>query len=275
MILSSSQEADMRRRAAKGGKAVRTRLRERAKPRHPTKTTHRRAPSAAELQRQLAEALEQQSATAEVLKIISSSPGELEPVFEAILKNAIRICEAKFGHMVLVDGNLFRLAAEVGTPRELAELFRRRGPFEPTPGSHLDRVRATGRVSHTADDTAETVQGLASKYGGARSIVAVPMLKDDVLIGVILIYRQEVRPFTNEQIALLQSFADQAAIAIENVRLFKETNEALQQQAATADVLKVISRSTFDLQAVLHTLAESAARLCDADQATITRQKKG
>jgi GAF domain-containing protein len=101
------------------------------------------------------------------------------------------------------------------------------------------------------------------------------MLKDDVLIGVILIYRQEVRPFTNEQIALLQSFADQAAIAIENVRLFKETNEALQQQAATADVLKVISRSTFDLQAVLHTLAESAARLCDADQATITRQKKG
>ena len=125
----------------------------------------------ARLLSELKESLKQQTATADVLRIISSSPGELEPVFQAILKSAIRICEAKFGHMVLADGDLFRLAAEADTPAEQTEHLKRRGSFEPTPDSHLDRVRRTRHVSHTADDATEAVQGLAHKYGGARSIV--------------------------------------------------------------------------------------------------------
>src|SRR5262249_21963505 len=166
--------------------------------------------------RELSESLEQQTATSEVLKVISSSTSELQPVFQAILENAIRICEAKFGHIVLLEGNLFRMAVQVNMPPKLAEYFSQRGAFEATLGSHLDRVMRTKQVSHTADDTAEAVQGIAAKYGGARSIIAVPMLKDDVLIGAIMIYRQEVRPFTDKQIELVKNFASQAVIAIEN-----------------------------------------------------------
>jgi GAF domain-containing protein len=218
----------------------------------------------ARLLNELKESLQQQTATADVLRIISSSPGELEPVFRTILKNAIRICEAKFGHMVLADGNLFRLAAEADTPAELAEHLKQRGSFEPTPGSHLDRVRRTKQVSHTADDAAEAVQGLAAKYGGARSIVAVPMLKDEVLIGVILIYRQEVRPFADKQIELVKNFAAQAVIAIENARLLNELRDSLDRQTATSEVLSVISGSRGDLAPVFHAILENATRICEA-----------
>ena len=135
---------------------------------------------------QLTEALEQQTATSEVLRVISSSPSKLEPVFQAMLENATRICEAKFGVLYRFDGDTFHFAAEVGTPPELAEFVRRRGPFQPTPDTPVvDRVMRTKQVVHTADEAAEAVSGPSAKLGGARSLVGVPMLKDDELIGAI------------------------------------------------------------------------------------------
>ena len=156
-----------------------------------------------------------------MLGVISSSPGKLETVFQAILENATRICEAKFGLLFLFDGSAFHLAAEVGTPVEVLASMRQREAIKPPPGSHLDRVMRTKQVSHTVDYAAEGISSPPVTLGGARSTVDLPLLKDDQLVGVFSIYRQEVRPFTEKQIALLTNFAAQAVIAIENARLLR------------------------------------------------------
>jgi signal transduction histidine kinase len=188
--------------------------------------------------RDLTESLQQQTATSEVLKVISSSPGELKPVFKSMLENAVSICDAKFGNLFLVDGDSAHWEAGVGTPSELAEYFTQSESFRPTPGSHLDRVMRTKQVSHTADDTAEAVVGAAARLGGARSTVCVPMVKDDALVGTIFIYRTEVRPFTDKQIDLVKNFAAQAVIAIENTRLLKELRQRTDDLSRSLDELR-------------------------------------
>jgi signal transduction histidine kinase/putative component of toxin-antitoxin plasmid stabilization module len=221
------------------------------------------------------EALEQQTATADILRVISSSPTDLQPVFDAILEKAIRLCDAHMGHLGLYDGEEYQNVTQRGSA-EYVKFLSERGPFRPRPDRFLARMIAERQPVEIPDarDSPEYRAGgprvvALVELGGARTYMLVPMLKEGRVVGAIQIYRPVVQPFTQKQIDLVSTFASQAVIAIENVRLFRETNEALEQQTATAEILKVISSSPTDIQPVFEAVVESAARLCGADDVVI------
>jgi two-component system, NtrC family, sensor kinase len=226
------------------------------------------------------EALEQQTATAEVLGVINSSPGDLAPVFDAMLERAMRLCEAAFGHLDTYDGNSFHTAAIRGVPAAYAE-YRRNNPPIYGPGTGPARMLAGERIVHHLDMMEEEAyrRGEPNRralvdLGGARSAINMALVKDGTFLGFITLFRREVRPFTDKQIALVENFAAQAVIAIENARLITETREALEQQTATAEVLQVINASPGDIAPVFDAMLEKAMRLCGAAHGTLTTYER-
>jgi adenylate cyclase len=214
--------------------------------------------------RELSESLEQQTATSEVLSVISSSPGELPPVFHAMLENATRICEASFGNLLLREGDTFRRVATHNAPPNFATFIAKEPLIHRRQSGSLNRLIETKQADHVADMAVDEPETPIVKFGGARTLVAVPMLKENEFIGVFAIYRQEVRPFTDKQIELVKNFAAQAVIAIENARLLNELRESLDQQTATSEVLRVISSSPGDLEPVFEAMLQNSVRICEA-----------
>jgi transcriptional regulator with GAF, ATPase, and Fis domain len=234
-------------------------------------------PSYANLEHALKEALEQQTATSEVLKVISRSTFDLQRVLEALIESATRLCGAEQGFIYRFDGELLRLAADYGASAEFRD-FRQRNPPRPGDGSIAGRAARDRKVVHVPNILADPEYHLADvqRMGGYRTLLCVPMLRDEVLVGVINMWRTEVRPFSDKQVELITTFADQAVIAIENVRLFTELQsrnrdltEALEQQTAASEILRVISSSPTDVRPVFDTIAQNARRLCGADSAGV------
>jgi len=232
-----------------------------------------------DLENRLAEALAQQAATSEILNVISRSTFDLTPVLQTLAGNATRLCSADAGIIRKLDGEVLRAVAECGIPRELYE-FDQRHPLPPGRGTIAGRAALERRTVHIPDVLAdpEYQNTEARQLGGYRTLMAVPMLREGALIGVFVLHRFRVEPFTDRQIGVLQTFADQAVIAIENVRLFKELeaknrdlSEALEQQTATSEILRVISSSPTDIQPVFETVVENAVRLCEAERAFLFR----
>src|SRR5262245_7112236 len=232
----------------------------------------------ADLKKKLAEALEQQTVTSEVLGVISSSPSDLARVFQTMLENAIRICGAKFGILFRYEGGVFHPAAMTNVPRAFADFLHRQGSFAPVRGRLFGRLAQTKKVIHVVDRATERTPSPSVRYGGARSSIGAPLLKGKELVGAFFIYHTEVRPFTDRQTEPVKNFANQAVIAIENTRLLNELrqrtddlSEALEQQTATSQVLRVISTSPGELEPVFQTMLENATRICKAKFGTMFR----
>ena len=232
--------------------------------------------------RELSESLEQQTATSDVLQTISSVPGDLQPVFSIMVEKAVRLCDASFGNIYSWDGENLNLVASNNTPTVFVEERSRIG-LHPGPDDPVGRMMETRAIVHVADLATERAYVerrnpaivTAVKVGGVRTFLAIPLLKDQELIGSFHLSRQEVRAFTDKQIELVTNFAAQAVIAIENARLLSELRESLERQTATAEVLGVISRSKFELAPILQSVVDTAARLCRADGASIFRLDGG
>ena len=261
--------------ARRGAKRTKTDRRRNA-PARPAHTESTASPSredakSAKLARELNEALAREAASAEVLRVISKSPGDLDAVFRTMLENATRLCEAKFGTLFRYDGEKMHRLAGVRTPKSLTEFQRKRGPFAPGPGTNMFKSVRSKRPLMVRNEATSAKPGVAATYGGARSTLYMPLLKDRQVVGMFVIYRQEVRPFTGKQIELVKNFAAQAVIAIENTRLLNELrqrtddlSESLEQQTATSVVLSVISSSPGELEPVFQAILENAVQICDA-----------
>jgi GAF domain-containing protein len=219
------------------------------------------------------EALERQTATSEILRVIAGSPTDVQPVFAAIMENALRLCSAQTAAVLTFDGHLIHAGAFLNITAEAEARMRGRFPRAPDRSSAAGRAILTGDVAEIPDVEADSEYVFAAdvRAGGLRSNTAVPMLRDGCVIGTINLGRNVVGGFSESEIALLRIFADQAVIAIENVRLFNETKEALDRQTATAEILRVIASSPTDLQPVLDAVAESATRVCAAEDAVVMR----